>query len=179
MRVLQPSTLRIGHRYRPSRLKGPYDALIIGSGIGGLTTASLLSDLGWKVAVLEQHYTAGGNTHSYERAGYDWDVGVHYLGDLGTRTTTRRMFDWLSQGQLHWAPMDAHYDRFFIGDRVYDAVAGREAFRDNLVGHFPREAQAIDRYLELLREVSRAMRTFTLERTLPPWAAAVAGPLMR
>ena len=179
MRVLQPSTLRIGHRYRPSRLKGPYDALIIGSGIGGLTTASLLSDLGWKVAVLEQHYTAGGNTHSYERAGYDWDVGVHYLGDLGTRTTTRRMFDWLSQGQLHWAPMDAHYDRFFIGDRVYDAVAGREAFRDNLVGHFPREAQAIDRYLELLREVSRAMRTFTLERTLPPWAAAVAGPLLR
>ena len=76
MRVLQPSTLRIGYRYRPSRLKGPYDALIIGSGIGGLTTASLLSDLGWKVAVLEQHYTAGGNTHSYERAGYDWSLAL-------------------------------------------------------------------------------------------------------
>ncbi len=178
-RHLTPSTLRIGHRYRPSRLDLPYDALVIGSGIGGLTTASLLSELGWKVAVMEQHYTAGGNTHSYERAGYDWDVGVHYLGDLGTRTTTRRMFDWLSQGQLDWAPMDAHYDRFFIGDRVYDAVAGREGFRDNLVAHFPREAQAIDRYLELQREVSRAMRTFTLERTLPPWAAAVAGPLLR
>ena len=26
---LQPSMLRIGHRYRPSRLNGPYDALII------------------------------------------------------------------------------------------------------------------------------------------------------
>jgi all-trans-retinol 13,14-reductase len=179
MRSLTPSTLRIGHRYRPSRLNGPYDALVIGSGIGGLTTASLLSELGWRVAVLEQHYTAGGNTHSYERAGYDWDVGVHYLGDLGTKTMTRRLFDWLSQDQLDWAPMDAHYDRFFIGDRVYDAVAGREAYRDNLVAHFPREAAAIDRYLDLLREVSRAMRTFTLERTLPPWAAAVAGPLLR
>lgn len=179
MRALQPSTLRIGHRYRPSRLNGPYDALVVGSGIGGLTTASLLSELGWKVAVLEQHYTAGGNTHSYERAGYDWDVGVHYLGDLGTRTTTRRLFDWLSQGELEWAPMDAHYDRFFIGDRVYDAVAGREAFRDNLLAHFPGAAAAIDGYLELLREVSRAMRTFTLERTLPPWAAAVAGPVLR
>ncbi|MGB5102750.1 MAG: NAD(P)/FAD-dependent oxidoreductase [Steroidobacteraceae bacterium] len=75
--------------------------------------------------------------------------------------------------------MDAHYDRFFIGDNVYDAVAGREAFRDNLAGHFPRESGAIDRYLELLAEVSRGMRTFALDRTLPPWAAAVAGPLLR
>jgi all-trans-retinol 13,14-reductase len=179
VRSLQPSTLRIGHRYRPSRLKGPYDALVIGSGIGGLTTAALLAELGQRVAVLEQHYTAGGATHSYERAGYEWDVGVHYLGDMGAKTTVRRMMDFLTQGKLDWAPMDAHYDRFFIGDNVYDAVAGREAFRDNLVGYFPREARAIDRYLELLSEVSRGMRTFTLDRTLPPWAAAVAGPWLR
>ena len=179
MRNIQPSTLRIGRRYRPGRLNGPYDALVIGSGIGGLTTAALLAELGWRVAVLEQHYTAGGATHSYERAGYEWDVGVHYLGDMGARTTVRRMMDFLTQGQLDWAPMDSHYDRFFIGDRVYDAVAGRAAFRDNLVAHFPREAPAIDRYLQLLGEVSRGMRTFTLDRTLPPWAAAVAGPLLR
>ena len=179
MRNLTPSTLRIGQRYRPSRLNGPYDALVIGSGIGGLTTAALLAEVGWRVAVLEQHYTAGGATHSYDRAGYEWDVGVHYIGDMGTRTTVRRMMDFLTQGNLAWAPMDAHYDRFFIGDNVYDAVAGREAFRDNLVGYFPREAAAIDRYLELLSEVSRGMRTFALDRTLPPWAAAVVGPLLR
>jgi all-trans-retinol 13,14-reductase len=179
VRNLTPSTLRIGQRYRPSRLKGPYDALVIGSGIGGLTTAALLSELGWRVAVLEQHYTAGGATHSYERAGYEWDVGVHYLGDMGTRTTVRRLMDFLTQGKLDWAPMDAHYDRFFIGENVYDAVAGREAFRDNLVGYFPREAAAIDRYLALLSEVARGMRTFALDRTLPPWAAAVAGPFLR
>ena len=179
MAELTPSTIRIGRRYRPTRLGGPYDALVIGSGIGGLTTAALLSGLGWRVAVLEQHYTAGGATHSYDRNGYEWDVGVHYIGDMGTRTTVRRMMDFLTQGNLAWAPMDAHYDRFFIGDNVYDAVAGREAFRDNLVGHFPREAAAIDRYLELLSEVSRSMRTFALDRTLPPWAAAVAGPWLR
>ena len=174
-----PSTLRIGHRYRPNRLDGPYDALIIGSGIGGLTTAALLSRIGRRVAVLEQHYTAGGATHSYERNGYDWDVGVHYIGDMGAQTTSRRMMDFLSQGNLHWSPMDSHYDRFFIGERSYDAVAGREAFRENLVGYFPRESAAIDRYLELLGEVSRGMRTFSLDRTLPPWAAAVAGPFVR
>jgi phytoene dehydrogenase-like protein len=179
MTRLQPSTLRIGRRYRPGRLNGPYDALVIGSGIGGLTTAALLAELGWKVAVLEQHYTAGGCTHSYERNGYEWDVGVHYIGDMGAKTTTRRLMDFLTQGDLAWAPMDSHYDRFFIGDRVYDAVAGREAFRDNLVGYFPREAAAIDRYLGLLGEVSRGMRTYSLARTLPPCAGAIAGPILR
>jgi len=179
MQDFDPSTLRIGRRYRPSRLDGPYDALVIGSGIGGLTVAALLSELGWRVAVLEQHYTAGGATHSFERAGYDWDVGVHYVGDMGTRTTVRRLMDFLTDERLAWAPMDAHYDRFFIGPNVYDAVAGREAFRDNLVGHFPREAQAIDRYIALLGEVSRGMRAFMLERTLPPWLARAATPWLR
>ncbi len=56
--------------------------------------------------------------------------------------------------------------------------AGAE-FRDNLLAHFPREAAAIDRYLELLREVARGMRTFTLDRTLPAWAATLAGPILR
>ena len=59
-----------------------YDAIVIGSGMGGLTTAAMLSDLGWKVCVLEQHYTAGGYTHSYERNGYEWDVGLHYVGGV-------------------------------------------------------------------------------------------------
>lgn len=106
------SALRIGRRYRSNRLAEHYDVLVIGSGMGGLTTAALLSDLGHKVCVLEQHYTAGGYTHSYEREGYEWDVGVHYIGDVGKPTRTRRMFDYLSGGELHWAPMDEEYDRF-------------------------------------------------------------------
>jgi all-trans-retinol 13,14-reductase len=61
---LKPSTIRIGTRYRANRLKGPYDAIVIGSGIGGLTTAACLAKAGKKGIVLEQHYTAGGYTHS-------------------------------------------------------------------------------------------------------------------
>ncbi len=142
--------MRIGYRYRPNRLAPEYDAIVIGSGMGGLTTAALLSELGWKICVLEQHYTAGGYTHSYDRAGYEWDVGVHYIGDVGTKTRTRRMFDFLSDGKLEWAPMDDEYDRFYIGDKVFCARAGKQEFRDNLVAQFPDEEQAIDRYMQLL-----------------------------
>lgn len=179
MRGLEPSRIRVGRRYRPGRLDGPYDALVVGSGIGGLTVAALLADLGRKVAVLEQHYTAGGYTHSYERRGYEWDVGVHYIGDMDPRTTPRRLFDFLTEGRLGWAPMDSHYDRFFIGPDAYDAVAGRQAFRENLVSRFPRQRDAIDRYLGLLGEMGRAMRVHASTRVLPAWLGALAVPLLR
>ena len=147
--------------------------------MGGLTTAALLSELGWKVCVLEQHYTAGGYTHSYEREGYEWDVGVHYVGDVGIRTRTRRMFDFLSDGKLEWAPMDEEYDRFFIGDKVFSAVAGKKAFRDNLVASFPEEEQAVDAYIELLADVSGALSTYSLGRILKPWQRSIAAPFLK
>ena len=173
---MSPSTLRIGYRYRPNRLAPDYDAIVIGSGMSGLTTAALLSDLGWKVCVLEQHYTAGGFTHSYERAGYEWDVGVHYIGEVGAPTRTRKLFDYLSGGRLEWAPMDAEYDRFYVGDKVFTAVAGKQAFRDNLVRQFPNEAQAIDRYMALLARSGDALSAFGMGRGMPQWMGAAIKP---
>lgn len=179
MTSLKPSTIRIGRRYRANRLAEKYDAVIIGSGMGGLTTAALLSDLGWKVCVLEQHYTAGGYTHSYDRNGYEWDVGVHYIGDVGAKTRTRMMFDYLSGGKLKWAPMDAEYDRFFVGDKVYSAVAGRQPFRDNLVKQFPNEKTAIDEYMKLLDIVGKGMSAYTMGRLLKPWQRKLAMPFLK
>jgi len=176
---LTPSTIRIGRRYRANRLGGAYDAVVIGSGIGGLTTAALLSDLGWKVCVLEQHYTAGGYTHSYDRNGYEWDVGVHYIGDVGTKTRTRMMFDYLSGGRLKWAPMDDEYDRFYIGDKVFSAIAGKQQFRENLLKCFPAEAQAIDRYLDLLNQVGKAVSVYSVNKLLKPWQRLVAWPFLK
>ena len=137
------------------------------------------SELGWKVCVLEQHYTAGGYTHSYERCGYEWDVGVHYIGDVGTRTRTRRMFDFLSDGKLEWGPMADEYDRFYVGDKVFNAIAGKQQFRDNLVRQFPDEVEAIERYMELLRQVSGALSERSMERTLKPWQRNIAAPLIK
>ncbi|HET8731070.1 MAG TPA: NAD(P)/FAD-dependent oxidoreductase [Moraxellaceae bacterium] len=178
MAALKPSTLRIGNRYRASRLNGPYDALIIGSGPGGLTTAALLSAIGWKVAVFEQHYTAGGYTHSYERNGYEWDVGLHYIGDMGAPTMSRKIMDFLTRGELDWAPMDKAYDRFFIGDKVFDAVAGKAEYRAQLIQYFPAEAAAIDRYFALLDEVGSNMRLYTAARLLKPWQLKIARPVL-
>ena len=179
MGKLQPSTIRIGRRYRATRLEDRYDAVVIGSGMGGLTTAALLSDLGWKVCVLEQHYTAGGYTHSYDRNGYEWDVGVHYIGDVGAKTRTRMMFDYLSAGKLKWAPMDDEYDRFYVGDKTFSATAGKQQFRDNLARQFPAEEQAIDRYMDLLGQVGKGLPAYSMKKLLKPWQRAVAWPYLK
>jgi phytoene dehydrogenase-like protein len=175
----KPSTLRIGYRYRANRLKGPYDAIVIGSGIGGLTAAACMSKLGKKVAVLEQHYTAGGFTHSYDRNGYEWDVGVHYIGDVGAdHTLTKRLFDHITDGQLKWAPMDRHYDRIFLGDRQFDLVAGPDAFKAELIKSFPNEEPAINTYLGYMKQVAGAMPGMVIGKVLPDRLAGALSKLL-
>lgn len=119
------STLRIGTRYRAERIDAAYDAIVIGSGIGGLCSAALLSQMGKKVIVLEQHYTAGGFTHAYERNGYEWDVGVHYIGDMGRKSQGRGLFDFISGGKLKWAEMDSVYDRIILGNEKIRFCGGQ------------------------------------------------------
>ena len=164
----KPSTIRIGRRYRPQRLDGPYDVIIIGSGIGGLTSAASLSKMGKKVLVLEQHYTAGGFTHSYSRNGYEWDVGVHYIGDVGSRKSlSRRLYDFITDGQLQWAPMDDNFDRFFIGEERFDVMAGKKTYIASLKARFPDEEAAIDAYIERLDTASSAVTALAAEKLLP------------
>jgi all-trans-retinol 13,14-reductase len=159
---------RTGHRYRTGRAADRYDCIVIGSGIGGLCSAALQAKLGRRVCVLEQHYTAGGFTHSYERKGFEWDVGVHYIGEVHKpHSTLRRIFDVISDGQLKWAPMDPVYDRIIIGARTVDFVAGRENLAASLKAHFPQEAQAIDAYLALTERVAKSAQKFYAGQAMP------------
>jgi len=170
MAKIKKITVRTGKRYRTGRADDHYDAIVVGSGIGGLTSAALLSLMGKKVCVLEQHYTAGGYTHAYEREGYEWDVGVHYIGDMGsTRSTGRRLFDYITNGNLKWAPMNDEFDRAFIGDKTFGLKAGKVAYRQALAEAFPDEEQAIDQYLAHMRSIKKAMQSHTIGKITPAW----------
>ncbi|WP_419833329.1 phytoene desaturase family protein [Endozoicomonas atrinae] len=167
---MKPSTIRIGRRYRSNRLEGPYDTIVIGSGPGGMAAAVCLSKAGQKVLVLEQHYTAGGFSHRYSRNGYEWDVGVHYVGDVGNpKTMAGALFGYLTDGELQWSPMADNYDRFYLGEDQYDLIRGKDAFRKQMVQYFPDETDAIDQYLSLLKQVSNAMPAFSARKLLPGW----------
>lgn len=154
---------------------GPWDYLVIGSGIGGMTAAAFLADLGKRVLVLEQHYVPGGFTHTFPRQGYEWDVGVHAVGEVTERSMTGRLLRRLTHGRLEWASLGEVYDSFHFPDGFrIDFPDSPKQFRANLVEAFPAEEEAIDAYLLKVREVAANMRSYFLAKTVPKrWAAPV------
>jgi all-trans-retinol 13,14-reductase len=167
--------------YKQQLLDDYWDAIVIGSGMGGLTAAALLSKYASrKVLVLERHYTAGGYTHSFRRPGYSWDVGVHYVGDLqDPASPLRTAFDNLTGGKLEWASMPDVYDRILMDGRTFEFPTGLERLRARLKDYFPSEAAAIDGYLAAVQSAEKWSRLYFAEKAIPRFIAWLAGPFMR
>lgn len=158
-----------GLSWKQHRPSGRFDAIVIGSGMGGLTTAALLAKEGKKrVLVLEQHYRLGGFTHAFSRPGYEWDVGVHYVGQVGEKGQLRGAFDRLSEGRLQWAPLPDVYDRIELGERGYDFPTGTRRWLERLIAYFPREEAALRSYVTQVKATATQSGTFMLSRALAP-----------
>lgn len=125
-----------------------FDTIVIGSGIGGLTTAALLARIkNQSVLVLEQHDRPGGFTHTFSRKGrYTWDVGVHYVGGMKDGTRPRKLMDFVSEERLEWSPLPDPHDVFVYPDETFGVPSSRDRFHDRLVDRFPNDESAIDRY---------------------------------
>ena len=118
-----------------------------------------------RVLVLERHYTAGGFTHVFKRKGFEWDVGVHYIGEVhDERAEVRRVFDDITDGQLKWADMGEVYDRIIIGEDQYDLVKGRQNFIKKLTEYFPEEEDNIKEYVRRVKETVRNGKLFFLDK---------------
>lgn len=167
--------------YRQQKIDDVFDAIVIGSGMGGLTVASLLArHAGRRVLILERHYTPGGFTHVFRRPGYEWDVGVHYIGQVNDpKSPLRAAFDHLTDGQLRWEPMPDVYDRLVLRDREYEFLSDLERFRARLKQYFPAEGSAIDGYFRAVRSAQRASGLYFASKALPGPLERLLGPLMR
>jgi all-trans-retinol 13,14-reductase len=167
---------------KPWSKKSPdekWDYLVVGSGMGGMTTAALLAKLGKKVLVLEQHYVAGGFTHMFKRPGYQWDVGVHAVGEVTEHSLPGRVLHQLTDGKLQWASLGPVYDAFHFPDGFRIDFPDRpKQFRNNLLEKFPDEKAAIDGYLDRVREVSSGMRPYYLSRLAPASVGRLADPIL-
>jgi phytoene dehydrogenase-like protein len=145
---------------KPGSEERSFDAIVIGSGMGALTFACIMAKLRrWRVLVLERHFKIGGFTHTFSRpGGWTWDVGVHYVGDMGPGMMVRRLFDFITEGRVEWSPMPDVYDVFAYPGLTIKVPKGRANFERTLAEAFPAEKRAIGQYF---RDVKSATNWFT------------------
>ena len=139
------------------------DVLIIGSGVGGLSTAIILLKLGYNVTIIEKNREPGGMMRSYKRFGIDCPVGVHYIGAMDKEEPLRRIFDYLGVTEklpLEKMGTDGPIDRYFFKDFTFDLPHGIDAFEANLRSKFPSENAQITEIMNGMRKVAAFMRSF-------------------
>jgi all-trans-retinol 13,14-reductase len=166
--------VRVGRPLAAGGVAGAYDAVVVGSGAGGLATAVCLARQGRRVAVFEQHYTAGGYTHAYRRRGWEWDVGIHYVGQLARGEPVRVLSDYLTGGALRWAPLGDPYEECRLGGEVYRPPVGLAAYKAMLLARFPAERAGIEALFALVGRCRAVLPALALGRLSGPVARRLA-----
>ncbi len=156
-----------------------FDAIIIGSGLGGLTCASILAQLYKKrVLILERHFKIGGFTHTFKRSSdlgkYEWDVGLHYVGELAKGGMPRAVFDYVTGGGVKWQFMGDPYDTFVYPGLTFSARVGRKNFENDLIATFPTEKAAIQRYFVDLKKVHGWINRHFAAKLMPKWLSPIS-----
>ena len=134
--------------------------VIIGSGIGGLSTGILLSILNYNVTIVEKNPLPGGLMRSYRRSGIDCSVGVHYVGALGEDEPLGIIFRLLGisvNDLFERMGQDGVIDRYIFDDYIFDLPTSIDAYEKNLKTAFPGDTAAIDAIMKNLREIARRM----------------------
>ncbi len=144
--------------------KENYDAIIIGSGIGGLVTASQLAAKGAKVLVLEKYIIPGGSGGSFKRNGYTFDVGASMIFGFGengyTNLLTRALKDVNEKCETIPDPVQLEYhlpNNFNISvDKSY------EDFLNKLIAIFPEEKDGIEKFYGSCKSVFNCLDSMPL-----------------
>ncbi len=146
-----------------------WDAVVIGSGLGGLSAAACLAGSDRRVLVLERHDIAGGNATVFRRHHegdeYEFDVGVHYIGECQQGGVIPAILDGLGVGdRITFRPFDQdQFDTLVMPDLEVKIPAGWDDYIANVVEAVPGDRAAVERCMTTLRDVARESR----ERLIP------------
>ena len=147
------------------------DYVVVGSGAGPLYCAALLAKVGKKVLVLEQHSVSGGCTHSFEDHGFNFDSGVHYVGE---RELLESMLSVVTDEPIRFAQLGSEddgycYDEIQLGsDMSFKFCAGEDAYIKSLTEQFPSERAGIIEWLRLCKRARTVTNSYMQSKLLTP-----------
>jgi phytoene dehydrogenase-like protein len=161
----------LADRFEIEKIPADVDTIVIGSGMSGLTCAAVLSRMGQRVLVLEQHYVAGGGSHMFElKGGLKFDSGLHYVVPYSGHLM------WIATGgsemPLRFESIgepDGTFDRIALGDAPPFAIKHHEAHLPELIALFPDRREEIEEYLRVSDGVLKRFPLFLLSRAFPAW----------
>jgi len=130
----------------------PYDIVIVGGGMAGLTAGAYAARAGHRVLLLEKEPGLGGLVQSFERDGYTWDAGIRALEDSGI--ILPMLEDLGIEVDFLRSPVSLG-----IEDRVIpiESEAHLRDYRHLLEHFFPDNRQDIERILQVVRRVTKHM----------------------
>ena len=150
-----------------------YDFAVIGSGIGGLTTAALLARQGRSVVVIERGARPGGALRRFTRQGIPFDIGCHYIGCLNHGDILRVLWEYLGIMQMVTAvpfPEDGcDVVRFRDSESDVCAYYHNDRYRDALINRFPEARHAVDGYLKEIETIINTIPFYNLDLPLEPF----------
>jgi len=141
-----------------------WDVIVIGSGIGGLVTASQLAAKGAKTLVLERYLIPGGSGGSFRREGYTFDVGASMIFGFGTQGHTNLLTRALADVGQHCdtVPDPAQLEYHLPGGLNVAVDRDYEAFIARLSALFPHEAKGIRAFYDTCWQVFNCLDAMPL-----------------
>mgnify|MGYP002654244696 CR=1 FL=1 len=141
-----------------------YDVIVIGSGIGGLVTATQLAAKGAKVLVLESYLIPGGSSGYFEREGYRFDVGASMIFGFGEKGTTNLLTRALAAVDMKLEtlpdPVQIHYH--LPQNLEIKVHRDYEKFLQELIARFPQEKVGIRRFYDECWQVFNCLNAMEL-----------------
>ncbi|HTY31094.1 NAD(P)/FAD-dependent oxidoreductase [Mycobacterium sp.] len=137
-----------------------YDAITIGSGLGGLTAAALYARAGHRVLVLERNAEFGGAATTYRHGPLTVEASLHETADpLDPLDAKTRILGALGiLDDLEFVPVGAFYEvRGRLFDPPFVLPHGFDAAEAALADRFPHQRSAFRRYFARLQAVRQAM----------------------
>lgn len=144
-----------------------YDVIIIGGGLGGLSSGAILSKEGLSVCVLEQHNVIGGCLQSFKRDGRILDTGMHYVGSLSEGQIMHQYFKYLGIiDSLKLQKLDENgFDFFHFKDgKSYFHAMDYDRYIDTLAKDFPEERNNLKNLCATIRDVGKLISPSILKR---------------